>query len=63
LTCPNCKSNLKVTDLVDVVFELSGIAKDRGTEVAIISTDFEEGGQLFRAFGGVAAILRYRSGF
>jgi peptide chain release factor subunit 1 len=63
LTCPDCKSNLKLTDVVDIVFELSGVAKDRGTEVEIISTDFEEGGQLFRAFGGIAAILRYRSGF
>ncbi len=63
LVCPNCNTNLKLTELIDVVVELSGIANERGTEVAIISTDFEEGGQLLRAFGGVAAILRYRSGF
>jgi peptide chain release factor subunit 1 len=32
-----------------------------GSEVTLISTDFEEGAQLKRAFGGVAAILRYKT--
>ena len=36
-------------------------AEDTGSAVEVISPDFEEGTQLTRAFGGVAAILRYRS--
>ncbi len=36
-------------------------AESIGAGVEVISSDFEEGAQLNRAFGGVAAILRYRS--
>lgn len=32
------------------------------SEVELISTETEEGMQLLRAFGGVAAILRYHVG-
>jgi peptide chain release factor subunit 1 len=31
--------------------------------VEIISDDFEEGAILFNAFGGIAGILRYRTGY
>ena len=41
----------------DLVEKAEGI----GAGVEVISPDFEEGSQLNRAFGGVAAILRYRS--
>ena len=37
-------------------------AEEIGADVEIISTDFEEGAQLKRAFGGVAALLRYKTG-
>ncbi|MCG7851968.1 MAG: peptide chain release factor 1, partial [Methanosarcinaceae archaeon] len=47
---------------VDVVDELSEMCDQMGTEVAFISTDFEEGSQLMNAFGGIAAILRYSTG-
>ncbi|MFZ2071938.1 MAG: peptide chain release factor aRF-1 [Halobacteriota archaeon] len=36
-------------------------AEEIGSVVEVISADFEEGMQLNRAFGGVAAVLRYRS--
>ena len=36
-------------------------AETTGSDVEFISTDFEEGTQLKRAFGGVAALLRYRT--
>ncbi|MCK4796688.1 MAG: hypothetical protein KAT05_04860, partial [Spirochaetes bacterium] len=32
------------------------------TKIEFISNDFEEGQQLMTAFGGIAAMLRYRSG-
>jgi peptide chain release factor subunit 1 len=38
------------------------IAEQMNTDVEFISTDFEEGEQLFNAFGGIAAILRYNTG-
>lgn len=44
----------------DVVEELSGVAESQGTEVHIVSPASEEGGILRNAFGGIAALLRYR---
>ncbi|MBN2488360.1 MAG: peptide chain release factor 1 [Methanosarcinaceae archaeon] len=61
-TCPKCGSILEVVKKVDVVDELSEMCDQMGTEVAFISTDFEEGSQLMNAFGGMAAILRYSTG-
>ena len=60
--CPSCGSDLKIVDTMDVVDEWTGICDQMGTRVEFISTDFEEGDQLMRAFGGVAAILRYDAG-
>jgi len=51
-----CGSSLRVVDSTDIVEELSSIADQMGTNVAFISSDFEEGNQLLNAFGGIAAI-------
>lgn len=60
--CPKCgtstESFTEEKDLVDVLFET---AEKVGTEVVLISSDSEEGKMLLNAFGGVAAILRYRA--
>ncbi len=45
----------------DFVHELVEKAELTGSDVEFISTEFEEGTQLKRAFGGVAALLRYRT--
>ena len=60
--CPKCQSSLSITEVVDVVDELSMIAEQMNTSVTFISTDYEEGEQLLNAFGGIAAILRYKTG-
>ena len=60
--CPSCRSDLKIVGTVDVVDELTELCDQMGTTVEFISTDFEEGDQLMRAFGGIAAILRYNAG-
>ena len=60
--CSKCKSTTKITQIIDMVEELSVIADQMGTEVVFISADFEEGEQLLNAFGGIAAILRYHTG-
>jgi len=39
--------------------ELEGLSNNFGTELQVISEEFEEGEQLRKVFGGVAAILRY----
>lgn len=59
--CPRCGSSLMVVDEVDIVIDLSNLAEQSGSKVKIISSDFEEGAQLYKAFGGMAAILRYRT--
>ena len=59
--CPKCSSPLKIKEETDIVLELTTIAEHMSTQISIISTDFEEGAQLYRAFGGIAAILRYET--
>jgi peptide chain release factor subunit 1 len=59
-TCPNCNERMKVEETTDIIDDFVELAEEVGSEVEIISTETEEGMQLFRAFGGVGAILRYR---
>ena len=44
----------------DVVIELSELAEQSGAKVEILSTESEEGAMLLKAFGGIAAILRFK---
>jgi peptide chain release factor subunit 1 len=60
--CPECGSALEVTDLIDIIGDFSELADKGNARVAFISTDFEAGSQLMIAFGGIAAILRYKTG-
>ena len=60
--CEKCSGPVKITDSVDVVDELSTLSDQMNTQIEFISTDFEEGAQLMNAFGGMAAILRYKTG-
>ena len=63
--CPECKSDSdNVTELseMDIIEELSILAQNSSSKVALISTDTEEGATLFNGFGGMAAILRYSIG-
>lgn len=60
LACPTCGEKMKTEEGRDLIDDLVDLAEEAGSEVEIISTETEEGMQLFKAFGGVAAILRYR---
>ena len=62
-TCPNDGASLYVAEEVDIIDELTALADQSSTTVRIISDDFEEGSMLYNAFGGIAAILRYRTGY
>ena len=59
--CLKCSSQLIVAEEEDIVADLSKMADQSGAAVKIISTEFEEGTQLDKAFGGIAAILRYKT--
>jgi len=59
--CENCGEKMKVIEAKDLVDDFVEMAEELGSDVEIISTETEEGMQLFKAFGGIAAILRYRT--
>ncbi|VVB68249.1 Peptide chain release factor subunit 1 [uncultured archaeon] len=60
--CLKCGSPLAIASEEDIVFDLSKLADQSGAIVKIISSEFEEGAQLYKAFGGIAAILRFKTG-
>ncbi len=62
-TCPHDGAPLYATEETDIIDELTTLADQSSTTVKIISDDFEEGSMLYSAFGGIAAILRYRTGY
>jgi peptide chain release factor subunit 1 len=62
IECPECGSSAKVQNSVDLIDDFFEIADGFNTKVQLISGDSEEGDMLLRAFGGIAAILRYRMG-
>lgn len=61
ISCPNCGEKMKPEEGRDLIDEFVEMAEEVGSEVEIISTETEEGMQLSKAFGGIAAILRYRT--
>lgn len=59
--CPKCKSpSLTADKTEDIVEELAELAEHANADVEIVSTDTEEGQMLKNAFGGIAAILRFK---
>ncbi len=57
--CPKCQSRIVIKEKKDVVDELSELAEASKATVELVSQDSEEGDQLLKAFGGIAAIMRY----
>lgn len=58
--CENCNEKMKVHKTVDLVEDFLEMAEEIDANVEVISAETEEGMQLYKAFGGIAAILRYR---
>ncbi len=58
--CPKDGGPLAVVENRDLIEDLTTKAGEMGSNVELISKDSEEGQLMLRAFGGVAAILRYR---
>jgi peptide chain release factor subunit 1 len=60
--CPKCNApSMIVVEKKDIVDDLAELAEMANTDVEIISTETEEGQMLKNAFGGIAAILRFKS--
>jgi peptide chain release factor subunit 1 len=59
--CAACKApSLTIVDKKDIVDDLAELAEAANTDVEIISGETEEGQMLKNAFGGIAAILRFK---
>ncbi len=59
--CPKCNApSLATTEKQDIVDDLAQMAEYSNAEVEMISSETEEGQMLKNAFGGIAAILRFK---
>ncbi len=62
-SCPKCESSnfrLDQDNIISVVEELAELAKTTGAHIELLSTETEEGEQLWRVFRGIAALLRFK---
>ena len=60
IKCPKCNIPMEIMEKKDIVEEYAELAESSGAEVEIIGRESEEGEILYKAFGGIAAILRYK---
>ncbi|MCU0798497.1 MAG: peptide chain release factor aRF-1 [Candidatus Thermoplasmatota archaeon] len=60
LKCPEDGSECDLEKEEDMVEELAKVCESYSTTFELISTDSSEGSMLLKAFGGLAALLRYR---
>ncbi|MBW9222943.1 peptide chain release factor aRF-1 [Methanothermococcus sp. SCGC AD-155-K20] len=58
--CPECEGMLYIDNKEDIIEYFARLCEESGTELKIVSTDTEEGSQIYKAFKGIAAILRYK---
>ncbi len=59
--CPKCGApSLGIVEKQDVIDDLAQLAENSNADVEVISAETEEGQMLKNAFGGIAAILRYK---
>jgi peptide chain release factor subunit 1 len=59
--CPKCQlPTLQITEKTEIIEDLAELAEASGANIEIISMETEEGQMLWKSFGGVAAILRYK---
>jgi peptide chain release factor subunit 1 len=60
--CPKCQApSLTISEKQDIVDDLAQLAEYNNTEVEMISGETEEGQMLKNAFGGIAAMLRFKT--
>ena len=60
--CPKCQNAaLAITDSEDLIEDFAKLAEYTNTDVEIVSGETEEGQMLKNSFGGIAAILRFKT--
>lgn len=60
MVCEKDGAKMEEVERKDVILELAELAEAGGAKVEFISSDSEEGAMLKNAFGGIAAILRFK---
>lgn len=60
--CVGCEEEIEKLEGVDLIDDFFEEASKVGTHIELISEDSEEGEMLMKAFGGIAAILRFNIG-
>ncbi|MCD6481562.1 MAG: peptide chain release factor aRF-1 [Thermoplasmata archaeon] len=63
IECPECGASMDIVEKKDMIEEYAELAEQSSSEVAIVGRESEEGEILYKAFGGIAAILRYKMDF
>jgi peptide chain release factor subunit 1 len=59
--CPQCQApSLAIVEKTDIIDDLAQIAETSSTDIEVISIATEEGQMLKNAFGGIAAMLRFK---
>ena len=59
--CSKCTApSLAVIEKIDLIDDLAQLAEYSNTDIEVISTETEEGHMLKSAFGGIAALLRFK---
>ena len=59
--CPKCSSNsFNILAIDSIIESLGALAESTGASIEILSTETEDGEMLYRTFGGIAAILRFK---
>ena len=60
--CPKCQApSLAIAETQDIIDNLAQIAEYANTDVEVISGETEEGQMLKNSFGGIAAMLRFKT--
>ncbi|MCD6572974.1 MAG: peptide chain release factor aRF-1 [Thermoplasmata archaeon] len=60
INCPKCQLPMEIVEKKDIVEEYAELAEKYSTQFEIIGRETEEGEILYKAFGGIAGILRYK---
>jgi len=59
--CEKCETptSMEISEKIDLIDEFSSLAENTGATVELISQGSEEGDSLYKAFSGIAGILRF----
>jgi peptide chain release factor subunit 1 len=60
IECSKCNNSMNLESSIDMIEMFYKLADDVGTKVELVSTDSSEGDMMYKAFSGIAGILRFK---